>query len=408
VEARALARRSVGEGAHRYTYGMHRLWRPTLLVALLLVCTALDAAPRYRALWVDTFNSPFATKADVDRIIAGATRADANAVFVEVRRRGDAWYLDASEPRAESLASDFDPLRYLIDEAHSRRIEVHAFTIVGAVWHGTTTLPRDPNHVFLQHVWDAQTNTPYADARQWATCTRDGNYRFNNEYYIDLGNPDAAAYTMEVLAHLAASYAIDGIHLDRIRYPENIRGDVGYNAASVARFNERYSRSGTPAPNDPLWCDWRRDQVTNFVRDLHSRLRRIRPAIQLSAALITYGRGPRMSGGFQHTDAYENVFQDWKRWADEGIIDILCPMIYKREANKGQKRDFDDWLHFLVDTARQSNRIAIAGIGAYLNTLPGTLAQTRRAKAAGADGVIYFALARMSDGALTNISRMVR
>jgi uncharacterized lipoprotein YddW (UPF0748 family) len=378
------------------------------LVALLLASTALHAATRYRALWVDTFNSPFATRADVDRIITGATRGNVNALFVEVRRRGDAWYLDAAEPHAEVLGADFDPLRYLIDEAHSRKIEVHAFTIIGAVWHGTTTLPRDANHVFLQHVWDAAANAPFADARQWATCTRTGNYRFNNEYYIDLGNPDAAAYTTEVLAHLAASYAIDGIHLDRIRYPENVRGDVGYNAASVARFNERYSRTGTPEPNDPLWSDWRRDQVTNFVRDLHARLRRIRPSIQLSAALITYGRGPRASGGFQNTDAYANVFQDWKRWADEGIIDILCPMTYKREANSRQKRDFDDWLHFLVTTARESNRIALAGIGAYLNSIPGTMAQTRRARAAGTDGVIYFALAKMSDGALTNVARTLK
>lgn len=380
-----------------------------ITLAVLLLCGAvLQASPRYRALWVDTFNSPFATREDVDRIIRGATRANANALFVEVRRRGDAWYLDSAEPRAEVLVSDFDPLRYLIDEAHTRRIEVHAFTIVGAVWHGTATLPRDASHVFLQHVWNPETGAPYGDARQWATCTRSGNYRFNNEYYIDLGNPEAAAYTIDVLAHLASAYAIDGIHLDRIRYPENVRGDVGYNAASVARFNERYARDGMPEPDDPQWCDWRRDQVTAFVRDLQARLRRVRPSIKLSAALITYGRGPRASGGFENTDAYANVFQDWKRWADDGIIDILCPMIYKREANKRQKRDFDDWLHFLVDTARKSNRTSIAGIGAYLNTVTGTIAQTRRARAAGADGVIYFALAKMTDGALTNVARTLR
>jgi len=370
------------------------LRRTLFALALLLACATASAATRYRAFWVETFHTPFVTRDDVDSIITAATRAKANAVFMEVRRRGDAWYFDAAEPRAEGLRDDFDPLRYLIDEAHARGIEVHAFTIVGSVFQGDPArgLPRDPKHVFLQHVWNAAANAPYDDDRQWATRTRDGNYRFGSEWYIDLGNPEAAAYTVDVLAHLAAAYAVDGVHLDRVRYPENRGGDVGYNAANVARFNARYARTGVPAPNDPLWCEWRRDQVTNFVRAVHERIKAIRPSIQISAALITYGRGPRASGGFESTDAYANVFQDWRRWSDERIVDLLCPMIYKRESVARQRHDFDDWLRFLIDTAHRTNRIALAGVAAYLNTVHGTSAQTQRARAAGVDGVIYFAL----------------
>ena len=116
---------------------MHR--RILLALAVLLACATASAAPRYRAFWVETFHTPFVTRDDVDSIIAAATRAKANAVFMEVRRRGDAWYFDAAEPRAEGLRDDFDPLRYLIDEAHARVIEVHAFTIVGSVFHASIT-----------------------------------------------------------------------------------------------------------------------------------------------------------------------------------------------------------------------------------------------------------------------------
>ena len=67
-------------------------------------------------------------------------------------------------------------------------------------------------------------------------------------------------------------------------------------------------------------------------------------------------------------------------------------MIYKRESVARQRHDFDDWLRFLIDTAHRTNRIALAGVAAYLNTVHGTSAQTQRARAAGVDGVIYFAL----------------
>ncbi len=370
------------------------LQRASLALALVLACTTAAAAPRYRAFWVETFHTPFVTREDVDQIISAATKAKANAIFMEVRRRGDAWYFDAAEPRAEVLSDDFDPLKYLIEQAHARKIQVHAFTIVGSVWQGDPAkkLPRDPKHVFLQHVWNPATNAPYDDDRQWGTRTRDGNYRFGSEWYIDLGNPEAAAYTVDVLAHLASAYDVDGVHLDRVRYPENRGGDVGYNDANVQRFNAKYNRAGLPAPNDPLWCEWRRDQVTNFVRTLHDRIKAIRPSIQISAGLVTYGRGPHGKAGFETTDAYANVFQDWRKWSDERLVDLLCPMIYKRETVARQRRDFDDWLRFLIDTAHRTNRIALAGVAAYLNTVHGISAQTQRATAAGVDGVIYFAL----------------
>jgi uncharacterized lipoprotein YddW (UPF0748 family) len=78
-----------------------------LLAALLFLMAAVvyadEPRPEYRAYWVDTFRTPFATRADVDRIVDAAVESNANALFVQVRRRGDAWYLDAAEPLAEVM-----------------------------------------------------------------------------------------------------------------------------------------------------------------------------------------------------------------------------------------------------------------------------------------------------------------
>ncbi len=368
-----------------------------LLAALLFLMAAAvyadEPRPEYRAYWVDTFRTPFATRTDVDRIVDAAVESNANALFVQVRRRGDAWYLDAAEPLAEVMDGTFDPLRALLDAAHARGIEVHAFVIVGAIFHGDpnrVALPRDPRHVFLQHFWDAKARRPYRGSRQWGTKTSKGRYQFATDWYVDLGHPAAAAYTADVLLHLVRAYDIDGIHLDRVRYPESPHGDVGYNETSVARFRARYGRA--PHAKDPLWNDWRREQVTSFVRHLALGARAIRPSITISAALISWGAGPIASGGFTNTDAYRVAFQEWDAWLREGIIDVASPMLYKREHAPAERKQFDDWLQFLVVAAHASRRGAVPGIGAYLNSIEGTLRQARRVRDANADGIVFFAM----------------
>ena len=400
---------------------MKRLFAIAIVAWAAAAGRAQAGRAEYRAYWVETFRTSLATRVDVQRVVDAAVRSNANALFVEVRRRGDSWYLDSSEPLTEVLGvgepdasgrPTFDPLRYLIEQAHGRGIEVHAFVIVGAVARvdpRSDPLPRDPRHVFLQHIWDAENNRPFTGRRQWATRalshnTKGTSYdgqRFGDDWYIDLGHPDAAAYTVDVLTHLVRAYDIDGIHLDRIRYPEapidRARGEragvnVGYNETSVERFNARYGTTGTPKSNDPRWNDWRREQVTNFVRRVYLSAKAVRPSIKISAALIAWSNGPRASGGFEATEAYSRVFQDWPAWLREGIIDLASPMLYKREHAPMERRQFDDWLSFLTAQAHQSGRVAVPGIGAYMNAIEGSLRQAQRARSAGADGVIFFAI----------------
>src|SRR5260370_41150950 len=54
--------------------------------------------PELRAVWVDAFHDGFKTPAQVDDLLAWARSANLNAVFVQVRRRGDAYYVKSFEP----------------------------------------------------------------------------------------------------------------------------------------------------------------------------------------------------------------------------------------------------------------------------------------------------------------------
>lgn len=436
---------------------------------------AAQTAPEYRGYWVETFNTALGTPADIDRVIAAAVDSKANAIFAQVRRRGDSWYLDSLEPLTQVAGVGqpgpdgkwtFDPLQDLIQKAHVRGIEVHAFVIVGSIYnaHPTITgLPKDPAHVFNQHFWDKTAGAPFpnADPRQWSTrslphnatgTTFDGQ-RYGAEWYVDLGHPDAEAYTVDVLTHLVDRYDLDGLHLDRIRYPEapidrpttaltTFGINVGYNETSVNRFKARHGGAagyyttadigrdvnpaavppaprsitagdvGYPKTNDPLWNDWRREQVSNFVRRLYLNVTAVKPRIKVSAALICFWTGPVGSGGWERTEAYYRVFQDWRSWAQEGTLDILAPMIYKREHSNVERPQFDDWLAFTKSLAGATGRHALPGLGAYLNGVEGTLRQARRSQArmpfdvgnAPADGVIFYALGSTTPGTLAGNS----
>src|SRR5687767_4253003 len=102
--------------------------RRALALALLLLAAAAapvtssaQARTEYRAFWVDTFNTLLDNHTQVLDVITRAKQANANAVFVQVRRRGDSWYLDSLEPRGDRRTftpSNFDPLLDLITEAH--------------------------------------------------------------------------------------------------------------------------------------------------------------------------------------------------------------------------------------------------------------------------------------------------
>ena len=406
------------------------------LPARLVFCAVLAAGPfsaanaaeapagQYRAFWVDTFNTNLSDHADVRAVVDNARAARANAIFAQVRRRGDSWYLDSLEGPAEivapakPLAPGFDPLADLITEAHAVGIEVHAFVIAAAIWNRHPTIlapPAWPDHPFNRHGFNQATGALFAGRDNWLTRTLipDGTAsvtfqgtRIGAEFWIDLGHPDAAAYTADVLTHLVERYDVDGLHLDRIRYPEiSIAGQtptsgtsIGYNETSVARFNQHYGRpAGTnPAQNDPLWNQWRRDQVTNVVRRIYLNSIAINPHVKISGSLIAFGGGPTTEASWNSAEAYWRVYQDWRAWTEEGILDIAAPMAYKAEHTSTIRPQWDQWSEWTKNHAY--SRSTILGQGGLVNAIEGSLRQVRRSftpSAAGnfTSGLIFYSMA---------------
>ncbi|MGQ0736719.1 MAG: family 10 glycosylhydrolase [Acidobacteriota bacterium] len=400
-----------------------------LAVSLLVTMPQARVGRGFRAVWVDTFNSTINNHADVRQIVDRARAARLNAILVQVRRRGDAWYLQSLEPPPDFIPIErgFDPLADLIATAHVSGIEVHAFVIIGAIWHKDPALPppanglpQDERHAFRRYSgYDPSRRVITQGPDNWLTRTLlpDGpgityqGHRIGSDFWLDFGHPAAAAYTVDVLAHLVRHYDIDGLHLDRIRYPElavagqtpTSGASIGYNAVSLARFNRRHllpPDAPPPSPGDGRWADWRRTQVTNLVRRIYLTTAAIKPQLPVSAALIAFGGAPASVAAWPTAEAYWRVYQDWREWLAEGIVDVAIPMLYRREHDAVQARQYDEWNAWLGSLP--PTRCTVSGIGAYLNGIEGTLRQVRRTPARACGGIALFSLAGASEALAVN------
>jgi uncharacterized lipoprotein YddW (UPF0748 family) len=349
-----------------------------------------EAAPQIRALWVDAFHLGAKTPAQVARLVADAAEAGVNALIVQVRRRGDAYYLRTEEPRSNDpgLAPRFDALQEVIDRARSVRpaMQVHAWLATVPIWNKKDEPPPQPEHAFNRHGLDAGEDS-------WLSLSDTGEAWDNENYMLDPGHPAAAAYITRVAAEVARNYDVDGVHLDLIRYAGV---QWGYNPVSVARFNERYGTRGRPARTDARWQQWRRDQVTELVRQISAACAAERPGVTMSAAAIAWGAGPTDQRSWQRTSAYSNVFQDWTGWLQEGILDVVMPMVYDRDADPAQRAAFDHWVAWA--RAHRGGRHVAIGVGMFLNDPAAGLSQIARALAPGpagdtVDGVALYSYA---------------
>ncbi len=371
-------------------------------VLQLFVCSVPASAQELRGLWADAFNNGFRTPAQVTQMIADARAAKVNALFVQVRKRGDAFYNSAFEPKADQVSpASYDPLADLIAKANTGgpKIEIHAWIVTFNIWNSQNGTPSSPLH-------------PYRAHPDWLTERNDGVKFDGANYALDQGHPEVQKHTFNVCQDILSRYAVDGLHFDYIRYTDadSSGGNQpwGYNPVTVARFQKLSGTTARPAPTNAQWLQFRRDQVTALVRKVYLHGWKIRPSARISAALICYGSAPtaNTAAAFQVRDAYSRVLQDWREWMREGILDLSVPMIYRDNSLASSRTQFINWSNWTRDNA--FNRAGAAGMGIYLSPVEGTIDQIKlsRAPAAGSGrtlagqvGYSYANWCRRSNGA---------
>lgn len=343
---------------------------PALLPSLTIDYTPPEASPaieEYRGFWVDQFHAGAKTPDQVDQLLADAKTAKANAIFLQVRRRGDAYYNHSMEPRTEdpALAEGFDPLADLITKARGEGMEVHAWFSCMKIWNQDTP-PVAPDHLFNRHGDAARGTSDY-----WLSEDANGDNRFQGEAVVDPGHPASNEHLIDVLCHVAENYEIDGVMLDLVRY---MGEDWGYNPTALQRYQKQTGVSVPPAPTDANWMTWRRRQVDQLVRKAYVRLLSIKPKLKVSVAVITWGDGPASEADWERTAAMTTVFQDWRTWMEQGWVDMTIPMNYFDESRWAVF--YDHWIEWAKN--HQYGRISVNGVGIYLNTIDHSLTQIEK------------------------------
>ena len=338
-----------------------------------------------RGLWVDAFGPGLKTRAQAQATVDEAARMGVNTLFVQAIRRGDCLCLKSAFPPVtdRDLEKGFDPLGFITDAAHARGIKVIAWASVTGIAN-TATPNTDPRHVMKMHGPQSKDS--------WMARRQDGTWQEGNDGWLDAGIPAAADYVVAGMRSLVKNYPVDGVQLDRIRYPDG--GNWGYDPKVLARYRAETGQKGTPAGNDGTWQEWKRHQVTALVRRIALEVKTLRPDVWLSAATIAYTRPPAPGdlAAFRRTRTYTEVFQDWPTWVREGLIELNVPMNYKRDGVNDQSAWFDGWNAFAGSMRARRDGLSsgvASGTAMYLNAPAVTASQATRSVKAGLGWVGY-------------------
>jgi uncharacterized lipoprotein YddW (UPF0748 family) len=296
------------------------------------------------------------------RIVQDMKRANLNTIFFQVRARGDAYYRSAYEPWAENLTGTlgadpgWDPLAFLLNEAHREGLEVHAWFNVYKIRGPVPPPPSSPLHPALAYpAWVVQ---------------------YENESWFDPGIPAVRTYLVRVLSDLITRYDVDGVCLDFIRYPGRDFPDA-----------ETYRQFGNGVARD----EWRRRNVSALVRDMHAAAARLKPALKLGAAPLGNYGGPLSAQPDTKTTegSVGDFLQDSRAWLKNGWLDYLVPQVYWTLEFETRGPDF---AHLVRSWMREAEgRHIYVGIGAYkpeiARQIPDQITATRML---GAHGQVFF------------------
>lgn len=354
--------------------------RLALLVLVAAVVPAVDgAAEELRGLWV--VRTALVSPESVDRVVDDAVAGGVNALFVQVRGRGDAFYASRIVPRSvllERQPTSFDPLARLMVRARARGLQVHAWVNVLLVAHFGQVRPaghildRHPNWIMVPK---SQARATFdASPRQRLRMVESAARREGDVegYYLSPSVPGVVDHLEAVVRELVASYKVDGLHFDFVRYPGPT---FDHSRAALVDFRRVHGTEALlagPARNAAAWDSYRRRAVTALASRLADAARVERPGIVLSAAVAA-----------DEVQAVHQKYQNWPAWLQSGILSAVCPMAYTRDNGVFSNQ---------VETAlaHAGDRAVWAGIGAYRLNLAGIVEKVRLARRAGAGGVVLF------------------
>jgi uncharacterized lipoprotein YddW (UPF0748 family) len=288
----------------------------------------IEPAPRqFRALWIATVQrldwptpgAIEAMQAEYRSLLDYAVANNFNAVIVQVRPTADAFWPNALEPWSRYLSGTagldpgWDPLEFLVAEAHVRNLEFHAWFNPYRV-----SMPASATEAGVD-LMKLPASHPARNHPEWTVP-----YPVNNaggRLYYNPGIPDVRQFVQSAVTDAVAKYDIDGVHFDDYFYPYPAAGQDFGDAATFAQYGAGWASK----------ADWRRNNIDQLISELSARIKETKPWVKFGVSPFGIWRnvasdpfGSQTNG----TQSYEANFADTRKWVTSEWIDYIVPQVY--------------------------------------------------------------------------------
>ena len=258
--------------------------------SLLLFTSLAFGQPEIHAVWDHSGRGLY--PGNWPRTMQVLKSANVTDLFVNVAGPDFAHYASSILPRSKVFSDCGDQMTACLRAAQGTGIRVHAWIIC---FNATRGVPKQLESF---------------KTRGWRLKDKDGVLTT----YLNPANANVRSFALSIVDEINSRYAVQGIHLDFVRWPHTVAKPA--DAASA---------------------------VTQFVAEARRRVKRPR---WLTAAV--YAKYPR---------CIETVGQDWVKWLDFDLVDFVVPMDYTESASQ-----FESFLRQHASRSVNARR-TIAGIG---------------------------------------------
>lgn len=233
-----------------------------------------------------------------------------NAVIVQIRAAGDAFYPSQYAPWSRFLTGNegvapepyYDPLQWMIQEAHARGMEFHA-------WLNPYRATFDEKLEILSK------NHDYNLHPDWML-------KYGKKYYYNPGLPEVQQHLTNIMGEVVANYDVDAVHFDDYFYPYKITNET---------FEDTDAYSKYAQPRQSLE-DWRRSNIDSLVKKVHNTIKIKKPWVQFGISPFGVWKNnstdPLGSDTKAGQTTYEDLYADPLLWMKMGWIDYLVPQVY--------------------------------------------------------------------------------
>jgi len=238
-----------------------------------------------------------------------------NTVFFQVKPDGTALWPSQILPWSDMLTGKigedpgYDPLQFMLDEAHSRGMRVHAWFNPYRVT--TNIKPSTINE--LSRTTSLRPASVYVLHRDWIRTSGD-------RLVLDPGIPEARDWITSIVAEVVAHYPVDGVQFDDYFYTETARSQLNDNQTWQQYGREFASKA-----------DWRRHNTELLISQVSRTIKQLNPNVEFGVSPAGVWRNishDPAGSATRGAAAYDESYADTRRWVQLGLLDYIAPQIY--------------------------------------------------------------------------------